>query len=90
MPRGGWRGGGRPSPFKNQPTKTIRVPVVLADEVLEFAKLLDSADLSRAGSDFSEIQAAREILTQALELKANAGGAIKHQIREALLLLPDS
>ncbi len=42
MPRGGKRegAGGKPA-WKNGKTKTIRVPIVLADEVLRIAKELD-------------------------------------------------
>lgn len=43
MPRGGKRlgAGGKPS-WKNGKTKTIRVPVVLADEILSIARQLDT------------------------------------------------
>jgi hypothetical protein len=42
MPRGGKRegAGGKPT-WKNGKTKTIRVPIALADEILRFAKELD-------------------------------------------------
>lgn len=42
MPRGGKRegAGGKPT-WKNGKTKTIRVPIALADEILKFAKELD-------------------------------------------------
>jgi hypothetical protein len=42
MPRGGRRegAGGKPT-WKNGKTKTIRVPVVLADEILRIARELD-------------------------------------------------
>lgn len=87
MPRGGWRGGGRPSPYTNQPTRTIRVPVVLSDEVLEFAKALDKGEAPAITGDRSGVDDACEILEQALTLKSNAGGAIKQKIREALALI---
>lgn len=44
MPRGGYRGGGRPSSFRHGPTQTIRVPIVLADEVLRLAQKLDRGE----------------------------------------------
>lgn len=87
MPRGGYRGGGRPSPFKNQPTRTIRVPVVLADQVLEFAKALDAGEVHGSDQRSSNTEKLRAILEHALTLKANSGGAIKQKIREALALL---
>lgn len=89
MPRGGYRGGGRPSLYQNQPTRTIRVPVVLADELVEIAKQLDSGK-SPALQHSSETDArVIDILHDALKLKANAGGAIKQKIREALALLDE-
>lgn len=40
--RGGSRSGsGRPSPWKNTPTQTIRVPAIFADKLLEIAQQLD-------------------------------------------------
>lgn len=87
MPRGGYRGGGRPSPFQNQPTRTIRVPAVLADEILKYAKCLDRGDMSPISQIQDNQRLVREILNDGLTLKSNAGGAIKHKIREALSLL---
>jgi hypothetical protein len=47
MARGGRRegSGGRPS-WKNGKTKPVRVPVVLADKILEIARVLDEEGLS--------------------------------------------
>jgi hypothetical protein len=43
MSRGGARkGAGRVSPWNHGETKTIRVPITLADQVLETAKKLDA------------------------------------------------
>ena len=68
--------------WRHGATKTIRVPIVLADQVLEYAKKLDeSPDTSDSTAE------AIRILTEALELKPNAGGAIKTKIRSALALL---
>lgn len=87
MPRGGYReGGGRPSAFQHMPTQTIRVPVVLADEVLQLAQKLDTGQISVNGTISKKDQIV-EILTEALSLKANAGGAIKQKVREAITLL---
>jgi|SRR6476646_2469918 len=78
-------------------TRTIRVPVVLADQVLEYAHNLDSGEsltqvnqvigskgINVAGESLTQVI---QILTEALELKANAGGKIKDRIREAIALL---
>lgn len=89
MPRGGYReGGGRPSLFRHMPTQTIRVPVVLADDVLHLARKLDRGDISVNGT-ISKSERVIALLTEALTLKANAGGAIKEKIREAINLLKE-
>lgn len=78
-------------------TRTIRVPVVLADQVLEYAHKLDSGEaltqvnqksVTQMGYTTDEaLTQVIQILTEALELKANAGGKIKDRIREAIALL---
>lgn len=87
MPRGGYReGGGRPSSFRTGATQTIRVPVALADQVLEIAHKLDRGET--IGYDtLPNKEEILEILNEALTLKANAGGAIKAKIKEAIALL---
>lgn len=89
MPRGGWRGGGRPLLYQNQPTKTIRVPEAFADELIQFAQRLDSGESVSLHQRPKNEARAREILNNALTLKANAGGAIKAKIREALILMSE-
>lgn len=87
MTRGGYReGGGRPSNFRAGATRTIRVPIGLSDQVLEVAHKLDRAEYI----GFDTITNKEEILgilKYALTLKANAGGAIKTKIRQAIALL---
>lgn len=78
-------------------TRTIRVPVVLADQVLEYAHKLDNSEsltqvnqgnITQTGDIADEtLTQVIQILTEALELKANAGGKIKDRIREAIALL---
>ncbi len=47
MPRGGKRkGAGRKADWKHGKTKTIRVPEVLAEEILEYAHKLDVGDIT--------------------------------------------
>lgn len=47
MPRGGKReGAGRKPAWKHQPTKPIKVPIALADDIIKIAKLLDSGEIS--------------------------------------------
>lgn len=48
MPRGGWRegSGGKPT-WKHGKTKPVRVPIALADRILEIARIIDDeGDLS--------------------------------------------
>lgn len=78
-------------------TRTIRVPITLADQVLDFALRLDAGEpLTQVNhKNISQMaETSRESLTQviqilndALTLKANAGGKIKDRIRDALALL---
>lgn len=52
MPRGGKReGAGGKSTWKNGKTKTIRVPIALADEILKFAKELDDNGFIEADTE---------------------------------------
>ena len=56
MPRGGKReGAGAKFKWKHGKTKTIRVPVELADQVLELAKKLDDGDTVVSQSEIEEI-----------------------------------
>jgi hypothetical protein len=78
-------------------TRTIRVPVVLADQVLEYAHKLDEGESLTQVNQSASVSGVRitdesltqviHILNDALALKANAGGKIKDQIREVLALL---
>lgn len=87
MARGGYReGGGRPSSFIHTPTQTVRVPVVLADQVLELAQKLDKGELI-VNDTIPKKDRIVAILEEALTLKANAGGALKEKIREALRVM---
>lgn len=62
-------------------TRTIRVPEVLADRVLAYARQIDQGI---ADPDLAE---AIRVLKESLNLRANRGGAIKEKIRLALSLL---
>jgi hypothetical protein len=87
MPRGGARAGaGAKGSWQSGKTKTIRVPEALADDILELARRLDEGEDFESDTD-SNIDEVIEILRDALTLRANAGGAIKARIREALELL---
>ncbi|MDJ1169677.1 hypothetical protein PMG71_09585 [Roseofilum sp. BLCC_M154] len=66
-------------------TKAIRVPEHLADRVLAYAHSLDEG-ITEPGTGKTQKEAIA-ILRQALDLKANAGGKIKAEIKKALSLL---
>lgn len=74
------------SNWQHQPTKTIRVPIAIAEEVLEFARKKD-ANITCDSDAQLRMDVIRNIhitLNYALTLPANKGGAIKQEIREAL------
>jgi hypothetical protein len=53
MARGGRRlGAGSKLSWKHGKTKTIRVPIVLADEILQLARKMDESDLLEFMSDY--------------------------------------
>lgn len=68
--------------WRSGKTQTIRVPIALVPEIMDYAQKLDSETIQ--SRDTSEI---RDILESALSLQANKGGAIKSKIREAIALL---
>lgn len=82
---------GRPSSWQHGKTQTIRVPVALSNQVMEYARNLDSGDVQDMSQSMNEhIYSAIKLLEEGLTLKANAGGAIKDRIRAALELLKQS
>ena len=62
------------SQWKSGKTRTIRVPIAIAEQVLEAARLIDE------NQSFKIIQIARN----AFSLKASSGGKIKDAIAEIL------
>lgn len=76
-----------PEKWKSGKTKTIRVPVAIVDEVLLAARLIDEGKALSADTSKQDLSQAIAILSDALKLKANAGGAIKQEIRKALEML---
>lgn len=81
--------------WRSGATKTIRVPIVLENPVLEYARKLDESpsqvnhepNLSSSSFNEESLSQVIQMLNDALSLKANAGGAIKTKIREAIALL---
>lgn len=56
MPRGGYRkgSGGKPT-WKHGRTKTIRVPIALAEKILEISRLLDEGEFCASETESKEI-----------------------------------
>lgn len=47
--RGGYRdGAGRPSTWKTGPTMAVKIPIALKDRVIEYARQLDTQNLSNS------------------------------------------
>jgi hypothetical protein len=77
-----------------EPTKAVKLPIRIAERIQELKNDGEDGDSilellegnSKDGSEF-DLDEVVEILKDALELKANAGGAIKNKIREVLKLL---
>lgn len=96
-------GAGRKGEWKSGKTKAVKLPERLVDEIMLIARALDdelevriiSNDLvtesielkNEMVTESKRVEEAVLILTQALTLKPNAGGAIKAKVREALSLL---
>lgn len=83
---------GRPSSWNHGKTKTIRVPVSLAERVERYARVHDGVEIQDMthnlnDSDLSEVVA---LLRDAISFPANTGGKIKKNIRIALAILERS
>lgn len=65
MPRGGKRpgAGGKPT-WKHGKTKTIRVPIALADEVISFARKLDEKSITEHDTDSKMIDLSEVIVPE--------------------------
>jgi hypothetical protein len=78
-----------------EPTKAVKLPIRIAERIQELRDdgedadsiltLLENDD-SRGESEF-DLDEVTQVLQEALELKANAGGKIKNEIRKVLELL---
>lgn len=78
-----------------EPTKAVKLPIRIAERIQELRDdgedadsilaLLENDD-SRNDSEL-DLDEVTQVLEEALELKANAGGKIKNEIRNALKLL---
>lgn len=56
--------------WRNGATKTIRVPIVLAEQVIALARELDESSQSHDTNDSTQSEAVGELSRQLLEIKA--------------------
>lgn len=62
MPRGGKRdGAGRPSGWKHKETKLVRVPVAIADQLMDIAQKLDKGEILDFVTDSKVVQASSHV-----------------------------
>lgn len=87
MTRGGKRAGAGRKKSHN-PTTTIRVPIVQKNQIKEWLKDGYISDQPAENQKIqSSLEKALSILKNSLTLKANAGGKIKNEIRNAIKIL---
>lgn len=98
MPRGGYRpGSGGKSKWKHGKTKVIRVPEVLADQVLQYARELDEGKSMRLegmnkSKDIHPIAALKVIDLAGISLKAvdgQMGVKLSDLVKKGYRLIPD-
>ena len=94
MPRGGYReGSGGKSKWKHGKTKVIRVPEVLADRVLEYAKKLDNKELEKMKSqNIIPVESLKIIDLGGVSLKAingQMGVMLGDLVKKGYIITPD-
>ena len=62
-------------------TRTIRVPIAIADRILEVAHQIDEGSFSDTSESIDK-ERAKEILTDGLAIASNKGGEIKTYLAE--------
>jgi len=87
MPRGGIHKGTLKPTWNAGKTTAVRLPIAKKDEILKLARDIDAIEGEAIVIEKSSFLEAISLLEKALELKANAGGAIKEKIKEALILI---
>ena len=87
MPRGGRHEGTLKPTWNAGKTTAVRLPIAKKDEILRIARAIDAIEGEAIVIEKDSFLEAITVLEDALELKANAGGAIKDKIREALALI---
>lgn len=87
MPRGGIHKGTLKPTWNAGKTISIRVPMAKKEEIISMARAIDAIEGEAMVIEKESFLKAIALLENALELKANAGGAIKDKVREVLLLI---
>jgi len=87
MPRGGIHKGTLKPTWNAGKTTAVRLPIAKKDDILKLARAIDAIEGEAIVIEKSSFLEAISLLEKALELKANAGGAIKEKIKEALILI---
>jgi hypothetical protein len=87
MPRGGIHKGTLKSTWNAGKTTAVRLPIAKKGEILRLARAIDAIEGEAIVIEKNSFLEAILLLEKALELKPNAGGAIKEQIRQALILI---
>ena len=93
MPRGGYRkgAGGKPT-WKHGKTKVIRVPEVLADKVIEYAKKLDRGEIEEKVKPVVKVEAFKVVDLGGVKLKAidgQMGVMVGDLIKRGYTIKPD-
>jgi hypothetical protein len=87
MPRGGIHKGTLKPTWNAGKTTAVRLPIAKKDDILKLARAIDAIEGEAIVIEKESFLEAILLLEKALELKPNAGGAIKEQIRQALILI---
>jgi hypothetical protein len=87
MPRGGIHKGTLKPTWNAGKTTAVRLPIAKKDDILKLARAIDAIEGEAIVIEKESFLQAILLLEKALELKPNAGGAIKEQIRQALILI---
>lgn len=87
MPRGGIHKGTLKPTWNAGKTTSVRVPMSKKDEIISMARAIDAIEGEAMVIEKESFLKAIALLENALELKANSGGAIKDKVREVLLLI---
>lgn len=87
MPRGGHRKNSPKPKWRSGTTCTVRIPEARRNEIMGFARLLDSFDSDVKVLDLAIYRQVVEVLKETKDFPRNNGSKFAHKIQEALALL---